>query len=85
VVCSMNAYSEIPSEVYEALRRASIRSGKDPATMVVESILKSLDPKSRVEIYMKLYERSLGTPRSSLPREILYKLARNIGELLSRF
>jgi len=47
VVCSMNAYIEIPSEVYEALRRASIRSGKDPATMVIESILKSLDPKSR--------------------------------------
>jgi len=59
VVCSMNAYIEIPSEVYEALRRASIRSGKDPATMVIESILKSLDPKSRIEIYMKLYERYL--------------------------
>ncbi len=59
MVCSMNAYIEIPSEVYEALRRASIRSGKDPATMVIESILKSLDPKSRIEIYMKLYERYL--------------------------
>ena len=55
----MNAYIEIPSEVYEALRRAFIRSGKDPATMAIESILKSLDPKSRIEIYMKLYERYL--------------------------
>lgn len=59
MVCSMNAYIEIPSEVYKALRRASIRNGKDPATMVIESILKSLDPKSRIEIYMKLYERYL--------------------------
>jgi hypothetical protein len=55
----MNAYIEIPSEVYKALRRASIRNGKDLATMVIESILKSLDPKSRIEIYMKLYERYL--------------------------
>lgn len=58
-MCSINTHIEILSEVYEALRKASTRSGKDPATIVIESILKSLDPKSRVEIYMRLYERYL--------------------------
>ncbi len=58
-MCNMNTHIEIPNGVYEALEKASIKSGKDPATMVIETILKSLDPKSRVEIYMKLYERYL--------------------------
>ncbi len=58
-MCSMNTDIEMPSEVYGALKRASIKSGKDPATIVIEGILKSLDPMSRVEIYMRLYERYL--------------------------
>ncbi len=59
MVCGVSTCIEIPSEVYEVLRKASIKSNKNLVTMVIESILKSLDSRSRVEIYMKLCEKYL--------------------------
>ena len=41
----------VPNEFYELLVEVARRRGKSVEEVVVESIVKDLDPKTRVEVY----------------------------------
>ena len=49
----------VPNEFYELLVEVARRRGRSVEEVVVESIVKDLDPKTRVEVYAKLHERYL--------------------------
>ena len=49
----------VPDELYELLVEVARRRGRSVEEVVVESIIKDLDPKARVEVYAKLHERYL--------------------------
>ena len=53
-ICYMVGYVAsivVPNEFYELLVEVARRRGKSVEEVVVESIVKDLDPKTRVEVY----------------------------------
>ena len=50
---------EVSKEVYELLVKIARRKGKSVEEVIVESIAKDLDPRVRVEVYVKLHEKYL--------------------------
>ncbi|MGC9010497.1 MAG: PaREP1 family protein [Sulfolobales archaeon] len=67
----MSTYIEIPNEIYEILKKISARIGKDPTTLVIESVIKNLDPGNRVEIYLRLHEKYLREAEELVAKEDL--------------
>jgi len=50
---------EVPNEVYELLVEIARRKGKSIEEVILESIIRDLDPKTRIEVYTKLHEKYL--------------------------
>ena len=50
---------EASKEVYELLAEDARRKGRSVEEVVVESIVRDLDPKARIEAYIKLHEKNL--------------------------
>ena len=50
---------EVSKEVYELLTELAKRKGKSIEEIIVESIARDLDPRVRVEVYIKLHEKYL--------------------------
>ena len=50
---------EVSREIYELLTEIARRKGKSVEEIVVESIARDLDPRARIEVYIKLYEKYL--------------------------
>ncbi len=50
---------EIPERVYEILKTIAKRRGKNINELVLESIIKELDFKTRIEIYLELHNKYL--------------------------
>jgi len=50
---------EASKEVYELLAEDARRKGRSVEEVVAESIVRDLDPKARIEAYIKLHEENL--------------------------
>ncbi|RSN76516.1 PaREP1 family protein [Candidatus Methanodesulfokora washburnensis] len=55
----MPAVIELPEEIYRALESRARALGKDIVDVAIDSMVNLLDPKTRVEVYLKLYEKYL--------------------------
>jgi len=53
------ASTEVSKEIHELLTEVARRRGKSIEEVVVESIIRDLDPKARIEAYIKLHEKYL--------------------------
>ena len=50
---------EVSKEIYEFLIEIARRKGKSIEELIVESIAEKLDPRTRIELYIKLHEKYL--------------------------
>ncbi len=50
---------EVSNEVYELLVEVARRKGKSIEEVIMESIVRDLDPKTRIKVYLKLHEKYL--------------------------
>ena len=50
---------EVSKEVYELLIEIARRKGKSVEEVIVESVVRILDPRARIEVYIKLHEKHL--------------------------
>ncbi len=50
---------EVPKEVYEILKTIAEKRGRSIEEIILEPIVGELDPKVRVEIYVKLHEKHI--------------------------
>ena len=57
MVCVLVQVVEVSEEVHELLKEVARRRGKSVDEVIVDSIAGDVDPKTRIEIYLKLHER----------------------------
>jgi len=70
---------EVSEEVYELLSAIAKSKEKNVDVVILECIVKEIDPGTRIEVYMKLHEKYLRDPEELYGKGDLPKQVRNIG------
>ena len=50
---------ELPREVVEILKRLALKKGKPIEELILDAVARELDPRLRIEVYLKLFEKYL--------------------------
>lgn len=70
---------EISNEIYELLVEIARRKGKSIEEVIIESIVRDLDPKTRIKVYAKLHEKYLKEAEELYSKGDIVQTGENIG------